>query len=124
MISLAEVDAAALEQWLKILFWLAGGIAAVAVAFGHLTGKSGKREIQTPLEVRAAADLITKRDHEKQIDELKGEIAKLDGERRTSVANLHTKIDQLATRLDDRIDEIPRRTIALLNETKQLHAAK
>lgn len=62
---------------------------------------------------------------------LKGEINKVDGERRTSVANLHTKIDtQLAAlraeltgkieKLEGRIDAVPERTIKLLRETKDL----
>lgn len=52
---------------------------------------------------------------------LTNEIQKIDHERRTSVANLHEKIDHLSERIDKRIDEIPARTIALLTETKQLH---
>ena len=64
-------------------------------------------------------------------DFLKSEIGKIDTERRTSVANLHLKIDtQLASlrielnskieNLEGRIDAVPQRTISLLRETKGL----
>src|SRR5581483_2626780 len=58
---------------------------------------------------------------QKELGDLKSEVNKIDHERRTSAANLHEKIESLAVRLDERIDEIPGRTIALLGETKKLH---
>jgi hypothetical protein len=74
-------------------------------------GASQKREVSFSNEYATVA----------QFRELQEEVRKLDAERRTSVANLHVKIDHLSERLDKRIDEIPARTIQLLNETKQLH---
>lgn len=74
-------------------------------------GVSQKREVSFTQEAPTTA----------QFRELQEEVRKVDAERRTSVANLHTKIDHLSERLDKRIDEIPARTIQLLNETKQLH---
>lgn len=68
-------------------------------------------------EVTFSEEFATREQHA----ELKREVDKIDGERRTSVANLHKKIEDVRESLDKRIDEIPGRTIALLNETKQLH---
>ncbi|MBI5770821.1 MAG: hypothetical protein HZA93_23795 [Verrucomicrobia bacterium] len=68
-------------------------------------------------EVTLTENFATTHQHQ----ELRAELEKLDRERRTSVAELHKKVEALSERLDARIDEIPGRTIALLNETKQLH---
>lgn len=62
-------------------------------------------------------EYVTKHEHA----ELKLEVEKIDRERRTSVANLHAKIDEQTREINSRIDEVPRRTIELLNSTKQLH---
>lgn len=64
-------------------------------------------------------------------DFLKSEIGKLDHERRTAVANLHTKVEATNAalraeltakieKLEVRIDAVPARTINLLRETKGL----
>jgi hypothetical protein len=68
-------------------------------------------------EVSFAEIFATQKEHA----ELKAEVAKIDHERRTSAAQLHTKLDNMRSELDERINAIPGRTIALLNETRQLH---
>ncbi len=72
------------EAWLKILFWLAGGFTAVVIAFSHLTGRAGKREIQSPLEVKTAQELVRRADHEKELGEIKDEL-KRHAERRQRI---------------------------------------
>lgn len=106
------VKSSALGEWMVI-----GAAALVVIRVGwdfmdRVRGGPTQRA-----EVSFAAEFATRKDH----DALKAEVEKIDHERRTSVANLHGKIDALAGRLDGRIDEIPGRTIALLSETKQLH---
>lgn len=102
-------DPAALTQFLIIVGFLASIVANLVMIRG--SNRAQKREVSF------ADQFATAKEHAA----LAAEVAKLDSERRTSVANLHQKIDDLATRIDARIDEIPGRTIALLNETKQLH---
>lgn len=67
-------------------------------------------------EVSFSTELVTQQQHQ----ELKREVAKLDQERRTSVAELHKKIEGAITRLNERVDAVPERTIKLLRETKDL----
>lgn len=133
MSALSQIEATHLEQWLKILFWLCGGIAAVLIIVDRLTGKHGKREIQSPLEVRAAADLVPRAEHEKHMSEIKAELgrhaarraeiydmqseqggevkalqAHVDGLKAT-VAKVEAKLDSntnLTARIDGRIDQI------------------
>ena len=72
-------------------------------------------------EVTLSEQFSTREQCAERHEAICAELEKIDRERRTSVANLHEKIDHLSERLDSRIDAIPARTIALLAETKQLH---
>lgn len=90
---LAQIDPGALEQWMKILFWLSGGVTAVVVCISHLTGRHGRREIQQPLEVKSSAVFVTKEDNDREHARLAREIEKLDNERRVSVGKIHDKIE-------------------------------
>ncbi|MBI5689264.1 MAG: hypothetical protein HZC55_04145 [Verrucomicrobia bacterium] len=106
---LLQIDAVALEQWLKILFWLAGGLTAVVVAFSHLTGRGGRREIQQPLKVEASTLYATKEENDKEHAAMRREIEKLDTERRTSVAKIHDKIEEntkLTANIDGRVEQM------------------
>lgn len=102
-------DPQALTQFLIIVGFLGSIIASLVVI--RSSSRAQKREVSF------SDTFATAKEHAALVQE----VAKIDHERRTSAANLHSKIDELAKRLDSRIDEIPGRTIALLAETKQLH---
>lgn len=67
-------------------------------------------------EVSFSAEVVTLKQHE----DLRKQVDKIDHERRTSVAELHKKVETAIERLNDRIDKVPERTITLLRETKDL----
>jgi flagellar biosynthesis/type III secretory pathway M-ring protein FliF/YscJ len=73
-------------------------------------GASQKREVSF------SEEFATKEQHRK----LEAAVEKIDHERRTSVAELHKKIEGIERRLNERIDAVPERTISLLRETKDL----
>lgn len=106
------VKSSALGEWLVI-----GAAVLVIIRIGWEFVDRVQGGPTQKSEVTFAAQFATQKEHA----ELKAEVTKLDSERRTSVANLHAKIDGVAQRLDDRIDAIPARTISLLGETKKLH---
>lgn len=98
---------------LGIAFFIFALIIAARKVFGH----------EPPLH----KEYVSKTEAER----LKGELDKIDNERRTSVANLHGKIDSQVAglraeltakieHLETRIDAVPARTISLLRETKDL----
>jgi len=107
-----NVKSSAIGEWVVIA---AGVLVIINVAWNFIDrvrgGSTEKREVTFPAQFASQADHHA----------LKEEVTKIDSERRQSTANLHAKIDALAVRLDERIDEIPGRTIALLGETKRLH---
>ncbi|MBI3885914.1 MAG: hypothetical protein HY302_09335 [Opitutae bacterium] len=106
-----SVKSSALGEWLVI------GAAVLVIAqigwsfVDRVRGGSPQKR-----EVSFTEQFVTREQHVK----LEEEIAKIDNERRVSVAGIHSKIDNLAERLDDRIDNVPERTIALLKNTKGL----
>ena len=67
-------------------------------------------------EVSFSTEFVTQKQHQ----ELRDTVAKVDHERRTSTAELHKKIEGIERRLNERIDAVPERTIKLLRETKNL----
>lgn len=95
LLAQASPDANAIASWLSVLFYFGGFIATlIGAAVGIKTLKSSdKAAIELsgqPLEIRAAATFATKEEHKK----LEAEVAKVDAERRQSVAGLHKKIDE------------------------------
>lgn len=88
-------SATEITSWLSVLMYLGGFVCTVlggAVCIKQLR-KPDKQHLHvspSPLEVSAAPAYVTKDEHRK----LEAEVAKIDGERRTSVANLHNKIDE------------------------------
>lgn len=113
LLSQVTYTAGELGSFLAIATFLLAAVILVRKVFGH----------EPPLHKEYASRTST--------DLLKTEIDKIDNERRTSVANLHNKVDaniaalraeltEKIEKLEDRIDAVPGRTIALLRETKNL----
>lgn len=105
MLSLLAQSAPPAEQlasWLEVLFYLGGFVATVlggAVALKSLREKS--ESLPQPLHVKAADEFVThvefselKADVEQIREEVKDGFRQLGEERRTSVGNLHGKIDE------------------------------
>ncbi|MCX6953105.1 MAG: hypothetical protein NTV51_13205 [Verrucomicrobia bacterium] len=67
----------ALKTWLEVLFYVVGGITACVALWKMLSGRAERTEISgQPIEVRAAADLVSKADHEKHLAEIKAELGR------------------------------------------------
>ena len=98
----AEVTPAGVENFLAIVFYLAGGIAAV-VGLYKMMGKPAPTETalaNQPITVRADREFASKAEHDalaKRVCErdeaYKNEVTLLRQERSTSVGNLHAKIE-------------------------------
>ncbi len=132
--------AALVGSWLAVAFYIAGGVTCCVVCWHHLTGRGDQKRTPQPLRVKQDDEFATKaelEDVKRQVaaisDKIERGFAALDDKRRTSIAGLHrdldTKVGGLRTdvfsktdEIETRIDAIPGRTIALLNETRQLHA--
>lgn len=107
----AEVKSSALGEWLVI-----GAAVMVIVQIGWTFIDRVRGGTAQKREVSFSAEFVTQEQHA----ELKATVAKIDHERRTSVAELHKKIEGAERRLNERIDAVPDRTIKLLRETKNL----
>lgn len=112
-------SAEALASWIEVIAYLAVVIAALAVAWHHLSGASNRRTISPdPLTFKQAqepamrGELVDLRTH------VDGELHQLHGR----ISSTRKELTDQIKGLDARIDEIPGRTIRLLNETKNLHS--
>lgn len=107
----AEVKSSALGEWLVIA---AAVMVIVQIGWSFLDRVRGGTPQKR--EVTFSEEFVTKEAHE----ELKAAVDKIDHERRTSVAELHKRIEGIERRLNERIDAVPQRVITLLRETKDL----
>lgn len=110
----------ALESWLKTLFWLAGGVAAVMHCYRLATGKASTTTVSPqPLIVKGADDFATKPElHSlaKKMDDELGrersarkkiheEIADLQGDVKVLSSKTDTQNRQLSS-LDGKMDQV------------------
>ena len=112
MLLLAQIDAGAIEVWLKVLFFLLAGLGSF---LGCLVAIKGLRSrgLPQPLEIRNQQTFATtqevgalKEDVEQLRSEVKDGFDKLGNERRTSVANLHSKVDEANRKVDEMRGEL------------------
>lgn len=115
----ASPDANALKSWLEVLFYLVGGVTAVVILWQKLSGRSGKREIQQPLEVKAHCEYATTAQLAKVEKELKEDLTKGAASRkkmheeieamRVAQARIEVKNDEQSrqlTNLDQKMDMV------------------
>jgi len=125
----AAPSATALKDFLEVVFYLAGVIAAVVVAWRAMSGKAAATEIEgQPIEVRAHPGSVTREElkqvHgriERERREIDSAISELRTDSRERAAKLENKIDEQTAHFNDRFDALPQRMITLLTETKHLH---
>lgn len=137
----------ALKEWLEVLAYLCGIVAAVAIAWNQLTGRSSKTELGSqPIEVRAAAELVSKREHQSQMEKIEKELGRHAARRseiydvqaaqggdikalkesvagtKETVGKLDAKLDantSLTAKIDGRIDQINQSVHALNTSVTQ-----
>lgn len=65
LLAQASPSPAALKEWLEVLAYLCGVIAAVVVAWGYLTNRAGKTELANqPIDVRQHPGTVTRKEWE------------------------------------------------------------
>ncbi len=123
---------AVLASWLEVLFYLAGGTAALVAAWYYLTGRDGERRIvPSPLVVTAATQFATRAELEevkRTVATLTAKIdrgfAALDLKRTTSLEKLHgdlqTRTDALRAELKTDTDKIHHRVTDVFGALREL----
>jgi TolA-binding protein len=100
---------AGLADWLENFFWIVGSIGAlIGCAVGVKTLFAKSDSMPQPLHVKAADEFVThvefselKNDVEQIRCDVRDGFDKLGDERRTSVGNLHSKIDATNGKVDE-----------------------
>jgi hypothetical protein len=113
------------EPWLKVFFWLAGGIWCVVKLIKEFTPPkpSSVAVSGQPLEVKKHGGIVTDDDLRNvhgRINRERSEVDQALAELKAEDRRLRDKLDGEIKELNGRIDEVPQRTIALLRETKGL----
>ncbi|MBL9187912.1 MAG: hypothetical protein JNK23_10560 [Opitutaceae bacterium] len=129
LLAQAAPSASALKEFLEVVFYICGLVAAIVVAWRALTGKATATEIaDQPIEVRAHAGTVTREElkqvHgriERERKELDREILRVENATERRMESLESKLDEQTEKLNARIDAIPERTIELLKTTRDLH---
>lgn len=118
---IAEVAPDLLKPWLEVFSWIIGLSCACAWLWTML--RPSKEAVPQPLEVKAHATIASQGD----IDQLHGRIKRERMEIEESLKQLREEDRRLREKLDaeiealqDKIDNVPERTIALLKNTKGL----
>lgn len=100
LISQVPVPPEGVEQWLKILFWLSAGFTSVIVARSHLAGNQGRREIQSPLDIRKHPGTVTREEWEQTHGRISRERKEIDA----AIKVLSDASEKRADALEDKID--------------------
>lgn len=117
-------DAKALSSWLEVLFYLGGFVATVLGAAVAL--KSLREKPITPPQpflVQEHHGMVGRGDIDQIHGRIKRERMELDDalkQLRDEDKALREKLDSKISELEDRIDDVPERTINLLRSTKGL----
>lgn len=118
---LAEAAPDLLKPWLEVLAWLVGLACGIAWLWTML--RPAKDSLPQPLEVKAHTTIASEGD----IDQIHGRIKRERLEIEAKIAELKAedkalreKLDQEIETLQEKIDGVPERTIALLRNTKGL----
>lgn len=125
LIAQANPSAEAIKTWLEVLMYLGGFICTLlggAVAVKKLREPAAPPTPQ-PLVVKQHAGEVSQGDLDQVHGRIKRERMELDAkiaELRSEAKDLREKLDYEIKELNDRITDVPQRTIALLRETKGL----
>jgi len=123
---------AVLASWVEVLFYLAGGTAAVVAAWYYLTGRDGERRITPqPLVVTAETQFATRAELEevkRSVSALTEKIdhgfAALDLKRSNSLEKLHgdmqTRTDTLRAELKSDTDKIHNRVTDVFGALREM----
>lgn len=124
LLAQAAPDAKVLASWLEVLFYLGGFVATVlgaAVALKMLREKPSSPP--QPFVVQEHPGMVGRGDIDQIHGRIKRERMELDDalkELREEDKALREKLDSKISELEDRIDDVPERTINLLRSTKGL----
>ena len=123
---------AVLASWVEVLFYLAGGTAAVVAAWYYLTGRDGERRITPqPLVVTAETQFATRAELEEVkrsvsalTEKIDHGIAALDLKRSNSLEKLHgdmqTRTDTLRAELKSDTDKIHNRMTDVFGALREM----
>ncbi len=117
--TLAQIDPHALLTWLQVVAFVAGIVTAVAVAYSHLTGRSGKREIQSPLEVKAHPGVVTREEWEQTHGRISRERREVDA----AIAATRAESEKRYDKLEAKIDTNTALTTEMSGEVKHMNQA-
>lgn len=124
---IAQIAPEQLKPWLEVFFWLVGSVGALlgcALAWKQLFGAKEKVSLDQPLEVKAHNAFATKEDYDnthgrisRERREIDAKIARLEAED----ARLRESLDAEIKELQNRVDDVPEKMVALLNATGTFH---
>lgn len=117
----AEAAPVLLKPWLEVLAWLIALACGCAWLWSML--RPAKAAVPQPLEVKAHATLASQADIDQIHGRIKRERLEIDASLqllREEDRRLREKLDTDIARLEERIDDVPQRTINLLKDTKGL----
>jgi methyl-accepting chemotaxis protein len=111
MTLLAQIDPGTVEPWLKVFFWLVGGVAACVLLAGRITGRSERQTITNePLKVQAHPGSVSQ-------DELKQVHGRIQRERQEIEAQIG-RVAALAEKRSDRLEEKIDQNTAMTSEMR------
>lgn len=110
------------EAWLKVLFWLAGGLVAIAAAIRILTGKNGVRQISPqPLEVKEHATVVTIDQLETVKKEAHGRMNRERAEIDANIRRVEEAAQSRSEKIEGKIDENTRMTATMSGQVTQMN---
>lgn len=113
---------AGVEAWLKVLFWLAAGVVAIAGAIRILAGKSGDRQISPqPLEVKEHASVVTIDQLETVKKEAHGRMNRERAEIDANIRRVEEAADKRSENIERKIDENTKLTATMSGQVTQMN---
>lgn len=110
------------EAWLKVVFWLAVGICAVAAAFKIMTGKSGERTISpNPLRVEEHSRTATKAELEAVKLEAHGRIKRERTEIDAHIRRVEERAEKRSETIEGKIDDNTKVTERMAGQVQQMN---
>lgn len=114
----AAPSGTALKDTLEVVFYLAGLVAAVAVAWGYLTGRSSKTEISNqPIDVRAHPGVVTAA----ELKQVHGRIERERAEINAAIRSVAEASEKRTDKLEDALHENSKITSEMSGEVRQIN---
>lgn len=111
-------SATALKDSLEVIFYLAGLVAAIAVAWGYLTGRSSKTEIANqPIDVRAHPGVVTSA----ELKQVHGRIERERAEINAAIRSVSEASERRADKLETSLKENTALTQRMSGEVSQIN---